>query len=48
MLLVSFLGCLPGVLRWPPAGLWALIMVQYLTANPPETVVAALHPVGAL
>jgi hypothetical protein len=37
MLLASFVGWLPGALHWLHAGLWALIVVQYLTANSPET-----------
>ncbi|MGH2371726.1 MAG: DUF6220 domain-containing protein, partial [Chloroflexota bacterium] len=52
MLALAFLGRLPGRLRWLTAGLFALIFVQYATANlgdaPSIQIVAALHPVVAL
>jgi len=48
MLLAAFLGRLPRGLKWPPAGMFVLIALQYATANLNRGVVAALHPVVAL
>ena len=48
MIPLAFVGRLPRGLRFLPAGLLSLIAMQYATANSNETVVAALHPVGAL
>jgi hypothetical protein len=48
MVPLAFVGRLPRGLRFLPAGLLGLIAMQYATANSYETVVAALHPVGAL
>ncbi len=52
MLLLSFLGRLPAVMRWQSGGLFILIMLQYITSkmgeiSPDIQVTAALHPVIA-
>ncbi len=52
MLILAFVGRLPASLRWQAFGLFALIFLQYFTANirfvEGAGVVAALHPVVAL
>lgn len=46
MLLFSFVGRLSKALRWQSAGLFALIFLQYLTAN--LSGAGVLHPIIAL
>ena len=50
MLIVSFAGRLPAVLRWQSLGLFLLIIVMYATANMRAEVplAGAFHPVNAL
>ncbi len=52
MLLLSFLGRLPAVMRWQSGGLFILIILHYITSkmgeiSPDIQVTAALHPVIA-
>jgi hypothetical protein len=49
MLVLAFAGQLPRRLKWLPAGLFLLIIVQYATAEGfSDSLVAAIHPVNAL
>jgi putative tricarboxylic transport membrane protein len=46
MLLISFMGKLPKIVRWQCVGLFALIILMYATSNIPNA--GAFHPVVAL
>ncbi|MFD1739585.1 DUF6220 domain-containing protein [Bacillus salitolerans] len=46
MLIISFIGKLPNILKWQSVGLFILIMLMYATANIPNA--GAFHPVIAL
>lgn len=46
MLIISFMGKLPKILRWQSLGLFLLIFLMYATANIPAA--GAFHPVVAL
>ena len=46
MLIISFIGKLPTIVRWQSLGLFILIMLMYATANIPNA--GAFHPVIAL
>jgi hypothetical protein len=50
MFILSFIGRFPKDLRWQSAGLYILILLQYVTANLSSSIpyVAVLHPVIAM
>ncbi|WP_077324372.1 DUF6220 domain-containing protein [Virgibacillus siamensis] len=50
MLVISFFGGIPTKFRWQCAGLYLLIVIQYITANLAGSVpyLAAFHPIVAL
>lgn len=50
MLIAAFIGKLPGLMKWETAGLFIMIIIQYVTAifHVNISVLAALHPVIAI
>jgi hypothetical protein len=50
MLILSFFGGIPKMFRWQSAGLYLMIILQYVTANLIGKVpyISALHPIIAM